>query len=111
MNENNKRLLSLLGLARRANRLSLGSDPAEEALRKGQARLVLLAEDLSQHTAGGVRFAAEEAGVDVLTTACTMDEISMALGKRTGVVAVNDAGFAKKLHGLCEAGTGEQAVK
>ncbi|MFR2562563.1 MAG: hypothetical protein ACLS8R_07645 [Anaeromassilibacillus sp.] len=30
----------------------------------------------SQHTAGGVRFAAEEAGVDVLTAACTMDEIS-----------------------------------
>ena len=110
MNENNKRLLSLLGLARRANRLSLGSDPAEEALRKGQARLVLLAEDLSQHTAGGVRFAAEEAGVDVLTAACTMDEISMALGKRTGVVAVNDAGFAKKLHELCEAGTGEHGT-
>ena len=111
MNENNKRLLSLLGLARRATRLSLGRDPAEEALRKGQARLVLLAEDLSQHTAGGVRFAAEEAGVDVLTAACTMDEISMALGKRTGVVAVNDAGFAKTLHELCEAGTGEQVVK
>ena len=110
MNENNKRLLSLLGLARRANRLSLGNDPAEEALRKGQARLVLLAEDLSQHTAGGVRFAAEEAGVDVLKTACTMDEISMALGKRTGVVAVNDAGFAKKLHELCEAGTGEHGT-
>ena len=44
-------------------------------------------------------------------TACTMDEISMALGKRTGVVAVNDAGFAKKLHELCEAETGEQVVK
>lgn len=81
--------------------------PPRKRCRKGQARLVLLAEDLSQHTAGGVRFAAEEAGVDVLTAACTMDEISMALGKRTGVVAVNDAGFAKKLHELCEAGTGE----
>ena len=36
-------LLSLLGLARRAGKLSLGNDAAVESLRKGQARLVLLA--------------------------------------------------------------------
>ena len=55
-------LLSLLGLARRAGKLSLGNDAAVESLRKGQARLVLLASDLSppippgdrsRRTAGG----------------------------------------------------------
>lgn len=108
MNGENKQLLNLMGLARRAGRLSLGSDPVIESLRKGQARLVILAADFSPRSAGGVRFAAEEAGVDVVQTAAVMDEISMALGKRTGVLAVNDAGFAKKLHELCEAGTGAQ---
>ena len=89
MNENNKRLLSLLGLARRANRLSLGSDPAEEALRKGQARLVLLAEDLSQHTAGGVRFAAEEAGVSV--ERLQLDEMPHGFGADGGWIPAYDA--------------------
>ena len=43
MNGENKQLLNLMGLARRAGRLSLGSDPVIESLRKGQARLVILA--------------------------------------------------------------------
>ncbi len=97
----NDALLQFMGLARRAGKLSLGNDPAMEALHKGRARLILLAGDLSPRTAGGVTFAAEEYGVTVVKTGATMDEISMALGKRTGVVAVNDPGFAKKLVALC----------
>lgn len=96
----NEKLLHLLGIARRAGRLSLGSDAAVEALRKGQARLILLASDLSPRTVGGAEFAAKEEGVAVVHIKPTMDEISVALGKRTGVVAVNDAGFSKKLIAL-----------
>lgn len=96
------KLLSLMGLARRAGRLSLGSDAVIEALREGKARLVILAQDLSPKSAGGVRYAAEESGTKVVQIPETMDEISMALGKRTGIVAINDAGFAKKLAALAE---------
>ena len=97
----NEKVLHLLGIARRAGRLSLGNDPTIEALRKGHTELVLLASDLSPRTAGGVGFVAKEEGVAVVKIKATMDEISMALGKRTGVVAVNDPGFAKKLIALC----------
>jgi ribosomal protein L7Ae-like RNA K-turn-binding protein len=97
----NEKLLHLLGIARRAGRLSLGNDAAIEALRKGDTRLILLAGDLSPKTAGGVEYAAKEEGIAAVRIKATMDEISMALGKRTGVVAVNDAGFAKKLIALC----------
>ena len=83
------KLLSLLGIARRAGRLSLGNDPA------------LVANDLSKRTLKGVCFAAEEAHIDVLTMNETMDEIGAALGKRTGVIAVNDAGFANKMRTMC----------
>lgn len=96
-----QKLLNMLGLARRAGRVSLGSDPSIEALRKGQSYLILFASDLSPRTAGGVRNAAEETGVPWCKTGATMDEISMALGKRTGVIAINDAGFAKTLSSLC----------
>ena len=97
----NEKLLHLLGIARRAGRLTLGNDAVVEALRKGTTHLVLFASDLSPRTVHGVEFAAEEEGVAAVKTKATMDEISMALGKRTGVVAVNDTGFAKKLIALC----------
>lgn len=97
----NDALLRFMGLARRAGKLSLGSDPVKEALGRGHAQLVLLAGDVSPRTAGGVELAAKEQGVAVVRTVATMDEISMAVGKRAGVVAVNDPGFAKKLIALC----------
>ncbi len=94
------KLLSLMGIARRAGRLSLGNDAAVDSVRQGEARLVILASDLSPRTAGGIRNAAEQEEVAVVQIGATMDEISMALGKRTGIVAVNDAGFAKKMYAL-----------
>lgn len=98
----NGKLLSLLGLARRAGRVALGSDAAAEALKKGEARLLLLAGDLSPRSAGHAEDAARQAGVRCVRMAETMDEVGMALGRRTGVVAVKDAGFAKKLAALHE---------
>ena len=97
----NEKVLHLLGIARRAGRLTLGNDAVIEALRKGHTHLILFASDLSPRTSGGVGFAAKEEGVASVKINATMDEISMALGKRTGVVAVNDQGFAKKLLALC----------
>lgn len=101
----NDKLLHFLGIARRAGKLSLGNDAAIEAMRKGNTELLLIANDLSPRTAGGIRSAAEDEEVAVVEVKATMDEISMALGKRTGVIAVNDAGFAKKLLALCTAET------
>ena len=46
----NNKLLSLLGIARRAGRLSLGYDSAEEAMKNGKSRLLILAWDLSERT-------------------------------------------------------------
>ena len=91
----NDRLLSLLGLARRAGRLTMGNDAVI-----GVSALLLLAEDLSPRTVKGVELAAQNACVDTMRIVQTMDQISMALGKRCGVVSINDTGFAKKARTL-----------
>ena len=91
------RVLSLLGIARRAGRLSLGHDAVDEALKKREAKLILLARDVSARTAAHAQKAAEQAGTPWLTLADGMEEIGMALGKKAGVIAVNDQGFAKRL--------------
>jgi ribosomal protein L7Ae-like RNA K-turn-binding protein len=96
----NDRLLSLLGLARRAGRLFLGSDAVREAARRGGCPLILLAADLSPHTVRTVRAAAEGKKVKILLLHATMDEIGCAIGKRTGVLAINDIGFATTLLAL-----------
>ena len=96
----NDRLLSRLGLARRAGRLTMGNDAVIGSVEEGVSALVLLAEDLSPRTVKGVELAAQNACVDTMRIVQTMDQISMALGKRCGVVSINDTGFAKKARTL-----------
>ena len=96
----NDRFLSLLGLARKAGKLSLGSDAAADSLKKGSAVRIFLTADLSPRTVGSVEAAAEEMGIEVEKTRYSMLEIGMAVGKKTGIVVVNDAGFAEKLSAL-----------
>ena len=85
-----------MGLARKAGKLSLGNRPAREAVLEGRSRAIFLASDLSERSSRGIRYAAEEYGVPVIPIAESMDELGMALGKRSGIVSVDDAGFMKK---------------
>jgi ribosomal protein L7Ae-like RNA K-turn-binding protein len=91
--------LSLLGLAKRAGKLSLGSNAAREAA-LGGCPLILFAADLSPHTVRKVSAAAARGKTKTVTLHAGMDEIGAAIGKRTGVIAVHDIGFAKKLLAL-----------
>ena len=69
---------------------------AEEGCTIGEA-LVLVAQDLSEKTRKNMRFEADRAGAALLETAFTMEDIAAAIGKKAGVLAVCDAGFAEKL--------------
>lgn len=96
------KLLSFLGLARRAGKLSLGNDPVLEAMTKQEAKLVLTACDLSPRTLRNIEGAATRTNTPLRQIAVPMDELGFALGKRVGVVAVNDNGFAVKIEQLCD---------
>lgn len=98
----NSQLLSFLGIARRANALTLGFDPAVEAMSGGKVCLLLLAEDLSSRTLRNITAAAQKNRVQtIVLEKISMDQIGAAIGKRTGIVAVNDEGFSNKLKTLC----------
>ena len=105
---NMNRLLSLLGIARRAGKISWGRDAVEESLHKRKAHLVLVAEDISPKTTAGVRFSAERVGTDVLIIHETIESVSQAIGKRAGIVAILDEGFAAKLAALAQADDAEK---
>ncbi len=101
--ETNRQLKNLLGIARRAGKLDLGGEAVKQSVRRRRAKLVLLSADLSQRTAGAVCSEAEHAGVRAAPLPFGMDEVEAALGKRAGVIAVNDEGFARALQKLLSA--------
>ena len=87
--------MSLLGLARRAGKLSMGHDTALEAVRKRKAKLIVFASDISPRLMN--EFDRANRAVPAVKIKETIDEIHMALGYRAGVLTVNDVNFANRI--------------
>lgn len=102
----NDRILSFLGLARRAGKLSLGFDPAVDAMIHGRSRLLLLCNDLSERSRNRILRITERNKTETISLDISMNEVGMAIGKTSGIISVDDEGFAKKLVMLCEDKTG-----
>ncbi|WP_249116196.1 YlxQ-related RNA-binding protein [Streptococcus oriscaviae] len=93
--------MQLLGLAQRAGRLISGEELVVEAIQKGQARLVFLAEDAAANLSKKVTDKSQTYQVEVVTAFSTL-ELSAAVGKARKVLAVTDAGFTKKMRSIME---------
>ena len=93
----NDRLLSFLGLCRRAGCMIIGADTVVKAIGERRALLVLLAADLSPNSSRDIEYAARQAGVELRTLSRSKDELSFALGRRCGALCVTDKGFADKI--------------
>ncbi len=89
----------LLGIARRAGKLSIGFDAAVSAVSAGKSSLILLATDVSPKTAKECRFAAENHAAAVMTLPLDKLRLSETIGmaKPVGVTAVCDKGLAKAI--------------
>ncbi len=87
--------LSTIGLCRRAGKLVYGYDAvaAEVKERPSAVGGVIIVADLSEKTKKEVRFVCEKSGTKVTEIAGTLDDIKNTIGKRTGVIAVLDAGL------------------
>ena len=101
MNDNPK-LISLLGMCRRAGRLSCGHDAAIGSVRSKSAKLCLLSSDSSQRLRKEIEREASFDGreIPVKDLFSDMAEIGRATGLKSAVVTVNDEGFAKTMLGL-----------
>lgn len=99
---NEQKILSLLGLCMRAGRLVSGEAKCETAIRQGEAKLVVLASDVSANTAKKFNNSAYYYKLPVVT-AGTIAQLGHALGKAHRAVAVvTDEGFAKKIAALSD---------
>lgn len=95
----NDKTLSMLGLARRAGKLSMGHDMALQALLKNKAKLILFCSDVSPRLINEFNTTMEKHKMNtaVVKTNYTMDEIYFSVGYRAGVMTVNDENFSKRI--------------
>lgn len=90
-------VLSLLGLCRRAGKLTPGFDAAVLDARAGKACLLLAAADISEKTFKNLRYEGDRAGISTMRLPCDLAETGRACGIKAGVLAITDEGFAKAI--------------
>ncbi len=92
------KVLTLLGFAAKAGRLSYGFSASEESLLRKKAKLIISANDVSEKSRKEISFKAQKGECQVLTLSNTsIFELSNAVGHKCGIISVNDEGFAKAM--------------
>ena len=110
------KVLSLLGLAKKAGRLEAGEEPVGAAARARDARVILLASDAADNTMRRAKHFAEAGACLCTVIPATKDELGRAVGRSScAMLAVTDIGFAeaaaKKLAAIDEEKYGELAQR
>ncbi|MBP5289524.1 MAG: ribosomal L7Ae/L30e/S12e/Gadd45 family protein [Clostridia bacterium] len=77
-----------LGLVRRAGKLTVGAPLVLEDLRRGKAKLVILARDVSENGKKKILALAGHRGVPVRESAMTKSDLAHAVGVSRSVAAV-----------------------
>lgn len=104
----NDKVLSLLGLARRAGKLTLGFDPVIESVKSGQSRLVLITSDISAKTKKELEYSLRDSETVLRSMAYDVKETGSAIGKNAKIISVNDDGFANSVIKLLSGNNGEE---
>lgn len=88
---------TLLGFAAKAGKLGFGMDAAVNSLKKHKSHLIVIADDVSKKSGKEITFFADNSKVMVITLDFNMETLSHAVGRRCGIITVNDKGFAEAL--------------
>lgn len=93
----NDSALSLLGLCRKAGKLSLGHDACKLAVNSGKAALCIICSDASERLSEEISGLARAKNIKIYDVKYTMLEIKQALSFKAAVFTVDDEGFARSL--------------
>ena len=92
---NSEKILSLLGFAAKAGKLSYGTHATTFAIESAKAKLVIVAQDISEKSVKELKFKADKKNITVLNLeGIDTATLSKKVGKNCGIIAVNDSGFA-----------------
>ncbi len=95
------KFLNLLGLARRAGKLSLGHDAAVGSIVRNKAKLCVMSFEASERLQKEMAHACsyDNKNISLLLTKYSTLDLSKAIGSKAAVLTVDDEGFGKALEG------------
>lgn len=95
----NDKILSLLGIARRAGKLSCGHDAAVQSIVQNKAKLCLCCADSSERLKREMSHSCGYQGKNIpfFETKYLIEELSKAIGTKAAVITIDDEGFSKKI--------------
>ncbi len=96
-------VLRMIGLARRARKLAVGTDAVLDAVRSGKAPVALVASDASERTKKQVGDKCASYGVTLIKLEADRRSLAAALGSKDGqtsACAVTDRNMAIKINSL-----------
>lgn len=97
-----ERFMHMLGLAERAHAVRSGALACEQAMRKGQARLIVLAEDAADEVKLAFATRAHSRGIKIITVP-SKTELGNAIGKSPrAALIITEAGFAQRLWSMSQ---------
>lgn len=100
--ENEKKIISLIGLAQKAGKIVSGELAAEKAIKSGKAKLVIIATDCSEATKKNYRDMTTYYNVE-LHEKFIKDQLGQCIGKdHRAVLIINDVGFRKAIKALLD---------
>ena len=93
-----ERILSMIGLAKKAGLVEIGEEPVGSAARAKHARVILVAGDAAASSVRRAYSFAQSGSCLCLTVDATKDQLGSALGRTSvAMVAVTDIGFAESV--------------
>lgn len=94
----NDKILTLLGFASKAGKLSYGFDAVKTALSQKKSKLLLIANDISPKTQKEIMYFGDRFKTKVIALELfNIETVSHAVGHRCGVISVNDISFSEAL--------------
>ena len=92
------KIFSLLGFAAKAGKLTYGFEAVVSSVKSKKSALVVIAGDISPKSRKEVLFYAEKFGArHIIFEDITIKEVSLSVGRKCGIISVNDTGFADAL--------------
>ncbi len=99
----NSKILTLLGFASKAGKLSYGMADTVASLKKGVACMVIAAADTSDKSKKELIFHAQKYNTEsFIFSGTTADDLGKAIGRACTVISVNDKGFADAVLKICK---------
>ena len=92
------KIFSLLGFAAKAGKLTYGFQAVVSSLKAKKSSLVVIAGDISPKSRKEILFYAEKIGVKhIMLEDITISDVSLSVGRKCGIISVNETGFAEAL--------------